>query len=302
MFHLGFPIRTILALFDVQVTLKLPTQIWVSWSFYSGEEVKNRFSRLPHGRHLGFPIGTILAISDLQVTPMFLTKFRVNWPFGSGEEVKNRFSRWRPWRPSWISDRNYFSYFLTYKSPWYFLPCFKSISLSFQEKKWKIDIQDGRHGRHLGFPIGTILAIFYLQVTHMLPTKFRVKWPFSSGEEAKNRCSRWLPWWPCWISDWNNFSYFWFTSHHRCLLPIFESIGLLVQEKKRKIDFSRRLQLWPSWVSDWNDFIYFWSFGPGEEAKNRFSRRWPCGHLGFPIRTILAFFWPTSHADTSYEV
>ena len=34
----------------------------------------------------------------------------------------------------------------------------------------------------------------------MLPTKFRVNWPFGS-EEAKNRFSRWLPWWPSWILD-----------------------------------------------------------------------------------------------------
>ena len=36
-----------------------------------------------------------------------------------------------------------------------------------------------------------ILAIFDLQVTPMLPTKFGVNWPFGSGEEAKNRFSRW---------------------------------------------------------------------------------------------------------------
>ena len=35
--------------------------------------------------------------------------------------------------------------------------------------KGKIDIQDGGHGGHLGFPIGTILAIF---VTLILPMKF----------------------------------------------------------------------------------------------------------------------------------
>ena len=35
-----------------------------------------------------------------------------------------------------------------------------------------MDFQDDRHGGHLGFPIGTILAIFDLQVTPMLPTKF----------------------------------------------------------------------------------------------------------------------------------
>ena len=47
-----------------------------------------------------------------------------------------------------------------------------------------------------------ILDIFDLQVTPMLPTKFRVNWPFGSGVEAKNRFSR------SWISDPNYFSYF----------------------------------------------------------------------------------------------
>ena len=55
-----------------------------------------------------------------------------------------------------------------------------------------------------------ILAIFDLQVTPMLPFKFPVNWPFCSGEEAKNRFSRWGPFW---ISDRNDFSYFWSTSH-----------------------------------------------------------------------------------------
>ena len=41
----------------------------------------------------------------------------------------------------------------------------------------KIDFQDGGHGGHLGFLIGMILAIFVPQVTSMLPTKYRVKWP-----------------------------------------------------------------------------------------------------------------------------
>ena len=60
----------------------------------------------------------------------------------------------------------------------------ESTGLSVQEKKRKIDFQDGGHGGHLGFPIGTILAIFDLQVTLMVPSKFGVNWPFGSGEEA----------------------------------------------------------------------------------------------------------------------
>ena len=97
-----------------------------------------------------------------------------------------------------------------YKSPRCFLASLESIGLSVQEKKRKIDFQDGCHGGHLGFLIGMILAIFDLQVTLMLPSKFGVNWPFGSGEKAKNRFSRWQP---SWISDWHDFSYFWSTSH-----------------------------------------------------------------------------------------
>ena len=71
-----------------------------------------------------------------------------------------------------LSER--FSLVLIYKSPQCFLPSFKSIGFPVLEKKRKIDFQDGGHGNHLGFPIGTILAIFDLQVTPALPTKFGV--------------------------------------------------------------------------------------------------------------------------------
>ena len=132
---------------------------------------------------------------------MLPSKFGVNWPFGSGEEAKNRFSRWLPWPPSWISDRNDLNYFLSMSSQC-FLPCFESVGFWVQEKKQTIYFQDGRHihGGHLGFTIGTILAIFDLQVIPMLPSKFGVNWPFGSGDEAKNRFSGWLPWRPAWIS------------------------------------------------------------------------------------------------------
>ena len=138
----------------------------------------------------------------------------------------------------------------------------------------KIEFQDaGGHSGNLGFLIGTILAIFDLHVTAMLPTK------------AENRFSRWQRWGPSWISDLNYFSYllcisqpgasyqvssqfafqfrrrsekwifkmaataaildlqseqfeiFFIYKSPRCFLPIFKSTGLSVQEKKRKIDF-----------------------------------------------------------------
>ena len=62
---------------------------------------------------------------------------------------------------------------------------FQVIGLSVQEKKRKIDFWDSGHGGHIRFPIGMILDTFYLQLTLMLPTKFQVKWHFSSGEKAK---------------------------------------------------------------------------------------------------------------------
>ena len=39
-----------------------------------------------------------------------------------------------------------------------------------------------KSGGHLGFLIGTILAILDLQVIPMLPTNFQVNWPFISGD------------------------------------------------------------------------------------------------------------------------
>ena len=75
----------------------------------------------------------------------------------------------------------------------------------------------------------------------MLPSKFGVNWPFGSGEEAKNRFSRWLPWRPSWISDQHD-------------LAIFD------------------LQVTPMLLSK---FGVNWPFRSGEEAKNRFSRWWP---------------------------
>ena len=39
--HLGFPIRKVLAIFDLQVNPMCPTKFQVNWPFGSGEEAKN---------------------------------------------------------------------------------------------------------------------------------------------------------------------------------------------------------------------------------------------------------------------
>ena len=152
---------------------------------------------------------------------------------------------------------------------------------------WAWSFEQTLNGSQLGFTSGTILAIFDLRVTPMLPTKFRVNWPFSSGEEAKNRFSRWLPWRPSWISDWHNFSYFLIYKSPQCLLWSLESIGLSVQEKKLNIDFQDGghgghlgflirtiLAIFDLQVTRMHPtkFRVKWLLELGEEAKNRFSR------------------------------
>ena len=101
---------------------------------------------------------------------MLPTNFQINWPFDSGKYAKEKSFKMTTWRPSCISDLNNLSYFRSASHPNASLPSFKLIGLSVLKKKQKIDFQDGCHGSHLGFPIGTILALFDLQVTQMLPT------------------------------------------------------------------------------------------------------------------------------------
>ena len=144
-------------------------------------------------------------------------------PLSFQKKRKNRFSRWRP---SWISNRNNFSYFWSTSHPDASYQISRQLdlfSLSVQEKR-KIYFQDGRHGDHLGFPIRTILAIFDVQVTLMLPTKFQFNWPFG----AKYRFSRWRP---SWISD---FSYFWSTSHPNASYRVKSQLALRFRSRSEK--------------------------------------------------------------------
>ena len=66
---------------------------------------------------------------------MLPSKFGVNWPFSIGEFVLRFYAQ---------STQ------------------LGHVERGVQEKKQKIDFQDGCHGGHLGFPIGTILATFDL--------------------------------------------------------------------------------------------------------------------------------------------
>ena len=101
-----------------------------------------------------------------------------------------------------------------------------------------------------------ILATFDLQVTPMLPSKFGVNWPFGSGEDVKNRFSRWWPWRPSWISDRHDFSYF--DLQVTLMLPGKSGVNWpFSSEEEAKNRFSRWRPWWPSWISDRHNFSYF---------------------------------------------
>ena len=77
--HLGFPIGTIITIFDLKVIPMLPTKFRINWPFGSREE-KDRFSRWPPWRPSLISDQNEFCFFYLQITPMLPTKFRVNMP------------------------------------------------------------------------------------------------------------------------------------------------------------------------------------------------------------------------------
>ena len=125
---------------------------------------------------------------------------------------------------------------------------FKSTGPSVLEKKFKIAFQDGDCGDHLRFQIRTSLAIVDQQVTRYFLLSLE-----SMRTEVQNGFSRWRP---SWISNQNDFSYFW--SANQLTLPT---------------------QFWVNWPF-------------GSEVQYRFSnlQMWYQDHLWYPIQTILVIF------------
>ena len=108
----------------------------------------------------------------------------------------------------------------------------------------------------------------------MLPTKFQVNWPFDS-EEAKNRFSRWPPWWQSWISYLNDFSYFLFTNHPDAFYQVSSELTFLFRRRSKKqifklvataaiLDFwSEQFYLFLIYKSPWCFVPSFKSISPG---------------------------------------
>ena len=151
----------------------------------------------------------------------------------------------------------------------------------------------------------------------MLSTKFGVSWPFGSGEEAKYRLSRWLSWWPSWISYQNDFSYF-----DLLVTPMFpikfqDNWTFISVEKKQKkifkmaampaiLDFPlEQIQLFflsTSHPTLPTKFQVNWPFVSREEAKNRFSRWWPWQPSLVLDQNDFNYFCSIRHPNVSYQV
>ena len=113
-----------------------------------------------------------------------------------------------------------------------------------QQKKRKIDFQDGRHVGHLGFPIGTILVIFDLQVTPMLRTKFQKR----VREKVQG-------------------------------VPQSQTAALPRHQEEEETDKAKQAQI----EQTYEKHQVNWPFGSVEEAKNRFQygRHWISDRNGF---------------------
>ena len=164
-----------------------------------------------------------IGILDLTFLPFFIYGsprcFLLNFKsvgLSVQKKQKNRSSRWRP---SWISDRNNFSYFF-YLQVTPMLPTKFHVSWLFgsgekAQNIFSIDLQDGGHGDHLGFPIGTILAfLFICHVTCALPSFLSIA---LLVQEKKRKID---------VQDSGNgaigtiFNYFLSTSHPNCFYQI----------------------------------------------------------------------------------
>ena len=114
-----------------------------------------------------------------------------------------------------------------------------SVCLSFQEKKRKIDFQDGGYGSHLGFRIGTILAVLLYKTPQCFLPSFKSIGLSVQETKAKKRL----------FQESSHGGHLGFPIG--TILAIFDLQVTLMHPTKIQVN---------------------WLFGSGEEAKNRFSR------------------------------
>ena len=146
----------------------LPLSFGLIWLMVLEEMSFEEFQDGCCGGHLGYWNETILAILNLCVTAMPPIKFWLNLTYGLWGEVVWKISKWPPWRPSWISKRNYFS------NSESLCHCdASSHQVSAQSDLW--------FGRRCHLKI----AILNLHVATIPPIKFQLNPTYGSGGECE---------------------------------------------------------------------------------------------------------------------
>ena len=160
-----------------------------------------------------------------------------------------------------------------------------------------------------------ILALFYLQVTLMLPTKFGVNclWVQENKRKIDSQDGSYGSnlGFPIWMI----LAILIYYSYHNAPIKFQDNQPFVSEVKNR---FSRRRPWGPSWILHWNNFSYFfliqvtqmfpikfhfnWPFVSGEEGKNRFSRWWPWWPSWNSDRNDFSNFCSIRHPNISYQV
>ena len=137
---------------DEQPRSNMPLQLLWSWGH------KNLGTDFQDGGHNGFLIRNKLAMFDIQVILILPIKFRVYWPcLLRGSISKYIFMIEAVATQLWFPIWTILAIFLPQEAP---ILITKSVGLSVQEEKFKIDFQEGHHGGHLEFLIKTIFAYY----------------------------------------------------------------------------------------------------------------------------------------------
>ena len=131
---------------------------------------------------------------------------------------------------------------------------------------------------------------------------------YSLESPRQNRILRYQWWRPSWISDWNNFSYFWSASHHDTSYQVSSQLLAFWFRRQRE---KKRFPWWPHFSFSFINKLlrYFLSsfktiglYVQEPKGKIDFEDGGLDGH-GLPIGTILAIsLRSTSCPDTSCQM
>ena len=114
----------------------------------------------------------------------------------------------------------------------------------------------------------------------MLPIKFKNNRPFVSGEEAKNRFSKWRQWRPSWISHQNSFSYFSSTCHPDGFYKVSCQLAFVSGEKIEFQDGGHGGHLGFSTGMILAIFFFFFILQITAMLTTKFQVNWPFGSFG----------------------